>query len=194
MRYLCQPILYKYLHRITFRLISNSNSSQVSAVTISLFDICFKIENRTPMQTNFRKRDTRKPGHIFHSSFSAKQTPSHASTLFSFATWYLITATEKTKGRYVFNWGGGRGGGLGYFSPFFWIISWPSPFPSLVNTWPSPITILPLHAVHRFTTVGNSTTLPWLWQASRFPSTTISNIYWIFSRELKWKECSKDTN
>ena len=35
-----------------------------------------------------------------------------------------------------------------------WKISWPSPFPYMVNTWPSPSLILPLH-VHWFTTVFN---------------------------------------
>ena len=35
-----------------------------------------------------------------------------------------------------------------------WKISWPSPFPYMVNTWPSPILILRLH-VHWFTTVFN---------------------------------------
>ena len=33
----------KYLHRITFHSISNTNSSQMSAKTISLFDTCVKM-------------------------------------------------------------------------------------------------------------------------------------------------------
>ena len=41
-----------------------------------------------------------------------------------------------------------------YFSSLFWKISWLSPFPFLVNTWPSLILILPLD-VHWFTTVFN---------------------------------------
>ena len=32
-----------------------------------------------------------------------------------------------------------------YFSSLLWKISWPYPFPYLVNTWPFPILILPLH-------------------------------------------------
>ena len=41
-----------------------------------------------------------------------------------------------------------------YFSSLFWKISWSSPFPYLVSTWPYPILILPLH-VHWFTTIFN---------------------------------------
>ena len=48
------------------------HSYQMSAKTISLFDICFKIENRTSTQTNFQKTDTQKPSFVFLSSFSAK--------------------------------------------------------------------------------------------------------------------------
>ena len=45
---------------------------QMNAKTISLFDICFKIENRASTQRNFQKTDTQKLLCVFLSSFSVK--------------------------------------------------------------------------------------------------------------------------